>query len=104
LKLVAVAVVVQAIWGMTRTLTPDRARAGIALAAVAIVVISGGSLGQIAAIVLGASTGLRLCRGDGEPLSGHLTFPVSRRSGAAALILFAALFLAPPVIAGGAGH
>jgi chromate transporter len=103
LKLVAVAVVAQAIWGMSRTLTPDLARAGIALAAVAVVVISGGS-GQIAAIALGASAGLRLCRGDGEPLSGHLTFPVSRRSGAAALILFAALFLAPPVIAGGAGH
>src|SRR6201990_942582 len=33
LKLVAVAVVSQAVWGMTRTLTPDRARAGIALAA-----------------------------------------------------------------------
>ena len=29
LKLVAVAVVAQAVWGMTRTLTPDRARAGI---------------------------------------------------------------------------
>ncbi|MGO8711331.1 MAG: chromate transporter, partial [Rhizomicrobium sp.] len=46
LKLVAVAVVAQAIWGMTRTLTPDRARAGIALAAVGVIVISGGSLGQ----------------------------------------------------------
>jgi chromate transporter len=31
LKLVAGSVVAQAIWGMTRTLTPDRARAGIAL-------------------------------------------------------------------------
>src|SRR6187551_3461910 len=32
LKLVAVAVVAQAIWGMSKSLTPDRARAGIALA------------------------------------------------------------------------
>ena len=91
LKLVAVAVVAQAIWGMTRTLTPDRARAGIALAAVALIVISGGSLGQIAAIALGAFAGLRLCRGEGAPVSGHLSFPVSRRNSAAALILFAAL-------------
>ena len=37
LKLVAVAVVAQAVWGMARSLTPDRARAGIALVAVAIV-------------------------------------------------------------------
>ena len=50
LKLVAVAVVAQAIWGMSRTLTPDRARAGIALAAIAVVVVFAGSLGQIAAI------------------------------------------------------
>jgi chromate transporter len=104
LKLVAVAVVAQAIWGMTRTLTPDRVRAGIALAAVAVVVIFGGSLGQIAAIALGASAGFRLCRGQSAPVSGHLTFPISRRGSAVALILFAALFLAPPVIAGGAGH
>jgi chromate transporter len=78
LKLVAVAVVAQAIWGMTRTLTPDRARAGIALAAVAVVIISGGSFGQIAAIALGASAGLRLCSRESEPVSGHLSFPVSR--------------------------
>ncbi|MGO9237076.1 MAG: chromate efflux transporter [Methylocella sp.] len=104
LKLVAVAVVAQAIWGMTRTLTPDRARAGIALAAVGVIVISGGSLGQIAAIALGASAGFRLCRGEGAPVSGHLTFPVSRRGGTAALILFAVLFLAPPIIASGDGH
>ena len=99
LKLVAVAVVAQAIWGMTRTLTPDRARGGIALAAVAIVVVSGSSFGQIAAIVLGALAGLRLCRGEGPRQSGHLSFPVSRRGGAVALVLFAAFFLVPPIIA-----
>ena len=99
LKLVAVAVVAQAIWGMTRTLTPDRARGGIALAAVAIVVVSGSSFGQISAIVLGALAGLRLCRGEGPRLSGHLSFPVSRRGGAVALVLFAAFFLVPPIIA-----
>src|SRR4030081_41116 len=72
LKLVAVAVVAQAIWGMARTLTPDRARAGIALAAIAIVVFFTGSFGQITAIVLGACAGLWLCRGDAAPVSGHL--------------------------------
>lgn len=102
LKLVAVAVVAQAVWGMARTLAPDRPRAGIALAGVAIVVFAGGSLGQIAAIGLGALAGLRLCRGEGAPLSGHLRFPVSRRGGIAALSLFAALFLLPPLVARGA--
>jgi chromate transporter len=93
---------------MTKTLTPDRPRAGIALAAVAIVVLSqgslsNGSLGQIAAIMLGAIAGLWFCRGEGAPVSGHLNFPVSRRGGVTALILFAALFLIPPLFAGNQG-
>jgi chromate transporter len=99
LKLVAVAVVAQAIWGMSRTLTPDRARAGIALAAIAIVVSFVGSLGQIAAIALGACAGLWLCRGEVALASGHLNFPVTRRRGVVALVLFAALLLIPPVVA-----
>src|SRR5271170_4940931 len=64
LKLVAVAVVAQAVWGMTRTLTPDRARAAIALCAIFVAVMVGGSFGQIAAIALGAIAGLGLCRGE----------------------------------------
>jgi chromate transporter len=98
LKLVAVAVVAQALWGMARSLTPDRPRAGIALAAVAIVVLFAGSLAQIAAIALGACAGLWLCRGEAAPVSGHLNFPVTRRGGVIALILFAALLLIPPVV------
>jgi chromate transporter len=103
LKLVAVAVVAQAIWGMSKTLAPDRARAGIALAAIAIVVLFAGSFGQIAAIVLGAGAGLWLCRGEVAPVSGQLNFPVTRRAGIIALVLFAALLLIPPVIAAATG-
>ena len=98
LKLVAVAVVAQAIWGMANSLTPDRARAAIALAAVAIVVFIGGSFGQIGAIALGAVAGLWLCRGDGPAPAGHLGFSVSRRHSAVALVLFAALFLITPLV------
>jgi chromate transporter len=103
LKLVAVAVVAQAIWGMSRTLTPDRARAGIALAAVAIVIFFAGSFGQIAAIALGACAGVWLCRGEVAPISGHLNFPVTRRGGIIALVLFAALLLIPPAVAAATG-
>jgi chromate transporter len=104
LKLVAVAVVAQAIWGMSLTLTPDRARAGIALAAIAIVVFFAGSFGQIAAIVLGACAGLWLRKGEvAPPVSGHLNFSVTRRAGVVALVLFAALLLTPPVVANTTG-
>jgi chromate transporter len=99
LKLVAVAVVAQAIWGMARTLAPDRSRAAIAFAAVATVVFFTGSFGQIAAIALGACAGLWLCRGEAAPLSGHLNFPVTRLSGGIGLALFAALLLIPPALA-----
>jgi chromate transport protein ChrA len=98
LKLVAVAVAAQAIWGMARTLTPDRARAAIALAAVAIVVFFAGSLAQITAVALGACAGLWLCRGEAAPISGHLNFPVTRLRGVIALSLFMALLLIPPAI------
>ncbi|PCK77968.1 chromate efflux transporter [Rhizobium sophoriradicis] len=104
LKLVAVAVVAQAIWGMAKSLTPDRERAGIALAAIAIVVFVGGSFGQIGAIALGAAAGLILCRADAPALAGRLGFPVSRRAGAIALVLFAAFFLVPPLLANATGH
>lgn len=103
LKLVAVAVVAQAIWGMAHSLTPDRERAAIALAAVAIVAFAGGSFGQISAIALGAVAGLLLCRGSGPAPAGHLGFPVSRRHGVAALVVFAALFVITPLVAAKAG-
>ncbi|MBB4477719.1 chromate efflux transporter [Rhizobium etli] len=104
LKLVAVAVVAQAIWGMAKSLTPDRERAGIALAAVTIVVFVGGSFGQIGAIALGAAAGLVLCRADAPALAGRLGFLVSPRAGAIALVLFAALFMVPPFLANATGH
>jgi chromate transporter len=104
LKLVAVAVVAQAIWGMSQTLTPDRTRAGIALAAIAIVVFFAGSFGQIAAIVLGACAGLWFCRGEvAPPVSGHLNFPVTRRGGIIALVVFTVLLLIPPAVATATG-
>ncbi|ARQ58916.1 UNVERIFIED_ORG: chromate transporter [Rhizobium etli] len=104
LKLVAVAVIAQAIWGMAKSLTPDRERAGIALAAIAIVIFVGGSFGQMGAIALGAAAGLYFCRADAPALAGRLGFPVSRRAGAIALVLFAAFFLIPPLLANATGH
>jgi chromate transporter len=104
LKLVAVAVVAQAVWGMAKNLTPDRERAGIALAAVAIVVFVAGAFGQIGAIAFGALAGLWLCRQNGSPSSGHMRFPISRRVGAVALLIFVLLLLLPPLVIGVAGH
>ena len=55
LKLVAVAIVAQAVWGMARTLCPDRERASIAVIAMLIILLSSSSVAQIGAIALGLS-------------------------------------------------
>jgi chromate transporter len=103
LKLVAVAVVAQAIWGMSKSLTPDRPRAGIALAALAVVTLFPGSFAQVSAIVLGAVAGLWLCRADASPVSGGLNFPIARAAGGVALLVFAVLLLVMPFVTAASG-
>jgi chromate transporter len=102
LKLVAVAIVAQAVWGMASTLCPDRTRAGIALAALVLVTAAGGSAGQISAIVLGACAGALLCRADPVAATGQLpVIPVSRAAGIACLVVFAGLLVLPQVLLAG---
>ena len=105
LKLVAVAVVAQAVWGMARTLTPDQERAGIALGAIVMVTLAAGSFGQVAAIAMGAIAGLFLCRDAGvqagsaaaTTVPSHLPVPLKRRTGAILLAVFAVLLVVPPL-------
>lgn len=99
LKLVAVAVVAQAVWGMARNLTPDRQRATIALAALLVVVFTSSAFGQIAAIAAGALAGVVFCRETVTANAGRLSFRVSRRVGFFSLIAFFALLGLPPLLA-----
>jgi chromate transport protein ChrA len=78
LKLTAVAIVAQAVWGMARNLCPDRERASIAVVAALIILFSMASIAQIGAIVLGGLAGLWLCRSDAPAPSGHVEIGVSR--------------------------
>ncbi|WP_234054017.1 MULTISPECIES: chromate efflux transporter [unclassified Xanthobacter] len=100
LKLVAVAVVAQAVWGMARNLAPDQPRAAIALCSVLLVVFVGGAVGQVGAIALGALAGLWFCRGGAAAIGRPMAVPVSRRLGVALLALFALLLLVPPLLVG----
>jgi chromate transporter len=99
LKLVAVAIVSQAVWGMARSLCPDRERASIAAAAAVIILFSGSSATQILAIALGGAAGLWLCRGAAPAAASHMPVPVSRRVGLGALALFFLLLGGLPVLA-----
>lgn len=99
LKIVAVAVVAQAVWGMARSLTPDRQRAAIVLAAMLTVIFISSAFGQVAAIALGGVLGLMLCRG-GEPAGlSVLSFKVPRWVGITSLFAFFAMLVLLPIAA-----
>ena len=99
LKIVAVAIVAQAVWGMARSLCPDRDRATIAVGAVAMLAFLPGAVGMVGAIVLGAMAGLMLGRGTAGSVGGHITMPVTKCQAGIALIAFAVLLLGLPLLA-----
>ena len=98
LKLVAVAIVAQAVWGMARRLCPDKPRAAIAVAAALVILFSASALAQLSVIVLGALAGVWICRAEPAAVSGHAVFPVSRRTGVLALGAFFLLLFGLPVL------
>ena len=100
LKLVAVAIVAQAVWGMARTLAPDRERASIAVIAALIILFSSASVAQMGAIALGGVAGLWFCRAAAPASSGegHMSIPVSRPVGLVCLATFFLLLFALPVL------
>ena len=92
LKLVAVAIVAQAVLGMAQNLAPDRPRAAIAILALILTAFAPGGLSQISAIAAGGLLGLALCRQDAEAaVAGAAGAPVSRRMGLVFLTAFFAL-------------
>jgi chromate transporter len=105
LKLVAVAVVAQAVWDMARRLCPDHRRAAIALIAIAVLSILTTAYAQLIVIGLGAVLGLALCHTTTSSDGGHVPqhtheFPVSRTVSAVALILFCVLLFGLPALVG----
>ncbi|HTR13264.1 MAG TPA: chromate efflux transporter [Roseiarcus sp.] len=88
LKLVAVAIVAQAVMGMARSLCPDRARASIAVMAIFVYLALSGSLGQIVAILFGGAAGLVVRRGAVDGRAIAMPVPVSRAAALAFLALF----------------
>lgn len=103
LKIVAVAIVAQAVLGMARFLCPDRARAALAILAALLSLLLPSAFGQVAAIVI---TGLlawwRLDVIQAGAAQAH-AYPVSRKVGIVALLLFAGLLIALPVWAAATG-
>jgi chromate transporter len=99
LKIVAVAIVAQAVLGMARNLCPDAPRASIAVLAVGLLAVVPGSLGMIAAIVLGAGIWAIWGRTIPAAIADGLTLPVSRRIGLLAGLILAGGLVTLPLLA-----
>lgn len=103
LKLVAVAVVSQAVWSMAQKLCPDRQRAAVALMAAMLLLVIGGPWIQDQVLVLGAIGGAILCRGiAANPDLPEM--PVTMRAGGVALAIFLVLLVGFPFIGRVASH
>jgi chromate transporter len=98
LKIAAVAVVAQAVWGMSRALCPDRERASIAIAAALVVTAWPGAWGQVAVIALAGVIGLGLLPAAADDSPTRVRVPIGRPLAAAALTLFFALLLVLPIL------
>ena len=90
LKIVAVAVVAQALWAMGKNLSPDKLRITIAVCAAAVATLIPSSLGQIAAIVASGLVGWAFLRTSEALPPGFIQTQTGK---ATAIMLLTAFFL-----------
>ena len=105
LKIVAVAVVAQAVWGMAQTLAPDRQRATMAVLAAIVMLAWPTAIGQVLIIAVSGLLYHRLSLSGWQGLpaaTGHtplqMHMPISRRLATGAWILFVGLLVGLPLL------
>ena len=97
LKIVAVAVVAQAVWGMARTLCTDVPRVTIAALAACAALLWPNAWGQIGVIACTAVIGLLLFKPAQGQAAESLPISVSRTVGVISLVLFFSLLVGLPL-------
>jgi chromate transporter len=98
LKVVAVAVVAQAVWGMARNLCPDAKRATLAALATIGVLAVPSPFAQAGAIVIGGLVGWAILRADAPTDHVDLGVRVSRGVAISALTLFFTALIVLPLL------
>jgi chromate transporter len=98
LKVVAVAVVALAVWGMARVLCPDRDRVTLAILAAIAASAWPTAPGQILPIVAAGLIGVRLFPGASTTVPLHARVPIGRRLGAASWGIFVGLLVLLPLL------
>ncbi|MFS0714349.1 chromate efflux transporter [Microbacterium sp. 2P01SA-2] len=104
LKVVAVAVVAHAVWGMARSLAPDRPRGTIAIASAVGVALVGGPVAPLGAIALGALAGVlwlgeTAAEPEGPAGADEALPSAGIRVGVIALVILIGLLVASPIAA-----
>jgi chromate transporter len=97
LKVVAVAVVAQAVWGMGRHLAADRTRGSFAVAAALVVLVSRTALIQVLVIVAAGVLGWLLLPAVAVKPTTAERVPVGRGVAIAMLVVFVALLIGLPI-------
>jgi chromate transporter len=100
LKVVAVAVVAQAIWGMAKSLCPDLPRGSVAILAAMLTMAWPGVAGQITGILAGALIGFFFLRYERKADHESHLFAPRKKTALVSLGLFFALLLGLPLFAG----
>lgn len=103
LKVVAVAVVAQAVLGMARSLCPDRTRAALAIFSALLTLWLPTWLGQVGAILACGLIGWRVIRLAHEEPVPHVGYGVSRQAGILALVAFFGLLFGLPLLVAATG-
>ena len=98
LKLVAVPVVALAVWGMARTLCPDRERATMAILTAMVALVWPTAGGQVLPIIAAGFIGWYLFPPASTPSALHLRVPISHWVGMVSWVLFFGLLLGLPLI------
>jgi chromate transporter len=98
LKLVAVPVVALALWGMARTLCPDRERATLAILTAVVALAWPTAAGQVLPIAAAGFVGWWFFPPANTPPSLHIRVPISQRTGIVCWILFFGLLLVLPLV------
>lgn len=98
LKIVAVAVVAQAVWGMARNLCTDVPRVTIAAFSACAALLWPNAMGQIGVIVCAAVVGLTLFKPAQGQAAESLPISISRKVGVISLVVFFSLLAGLPLL------
>jgi chromate transporter len=97
LKIVAFAVVADAVLGMSKKLCPDIQRTTIAILSAGVLLVVGNAWIQLLVVIGGAIAGIYLCRGGATEIASQIPIHYGRKLGGILLLLFFGLLAGLPL-------